>query len=262
MKVKDKQVLTPKPVRPKAMNHHGFFGKSFVRQHMMIDERWTPDSLSQEFEKMSTLLKKHAHFNHLEKKVQQKESFKTYHTLQKQCREGRNLLKLLTSGNPQKVRNILKDHRYMQRLYQKMPLEMVMENINQRTFVMRKERDRLESRLKQLETCYERKLLEKATVENRITYENEFQLEEDLRSCDLQKKVENSELRLKAVMAINSTYKRIIQILRHDEIFYEPILHSLDKDIEDQSQFIKHILHLGSPALQRFKELGEQYKVS
>ena len=262
MKLKTKElIIAPRPVQTRNVIHHGFFGKTFVKQHMMFDKRWTPDSLTEEFSKMGALLHKHAQFHSLEKNVGDKKLVKTSHSLTKQCRDGRSVLNRLRAGGSQEVRNLLKDHRDMQRLYRNMPIHTVWENIDQRTFLLRKERDRLQYRLEKRKEFYEKLLLERASLENRIKYTNEFKLDEEYQIKGLQIKVENTNVRLKAVQAINATYKKIIQILRHDEIFYEPILNSLDKDIEDQSSFIKHILFLGTPALVRFKELSEEYKV-
>lgn len=100
----------------------------------------------------------------------------------------------------------------------------------------------------------------RAVLENRIKYQNEFVLDEELKSCVFLKKIENSNVRLKAIKTINNTYKKIIQVLNHDQIFYEPILRSLDDDMEDQSNFIKHILYLGKPAIAKFRELNNEYK--
>lgn len=97
-------------------------------------------------------------------------------------------------------------------------------------------------------------------LENRIKYRNEFVLEEELKSRVFIKKIENSNVRLKAIKTINNTYKKIIQVLLHDAIFYEPILRSLNADMEDQTNFIKHILYLGIPAIAKFKELNYEYR--
>lgn len=49
-------MMAPKPVHPRAVRTHGFFGVSFVRQHMVIDDRWTPTSLTEQFKGMADLL--------------------------------------------------------------------------------------------------------------------------------------------------------------------------------------------------------------
>lgn len=82
--------------------------------------------------------------------------------LKSQCRDGRiKLHKILSSDSTQKIQNFLMNHRDMQRLYQRMPIHMVVDNINQRTFVMRKERDRLEFRLDQHKREYRKLLVSK-----------------------------------------------------------------------------------------------------
>lgn len=258
-----KDILAPRPVHPTAIRHHGLFGATFVNQHMVIDERWSTGSLIDEFHGMANLLSKRVVFKNLENKAYRKQLHRSARNLRTQCRNGRTKLQnILYGNNVVAIRNYLINHKDMQRLYQKMPVSMVVDNINQRTFVMRKERDRLTHRLEQLKKDYEMILMEKANIENRIKYENEFVLDEEIKIRDFKKKVENSNIRLKAIKTINATYRKVIQVLRHDEIFYEPILRSLSKDIDDQSGFIKHILYLGLPAIGEFKKLSEEYRVS
>lgn len=57
-KSRDQDALAPKPVRPQSLQFHGLFGMSFVRQHVMVDDRWTPGSLTEEYIGMSDLLGK------------------------------------------------------------------------------------------------------------------------------------------------------------------------------------------------------------
>ncbi|XP_001359747.1 uncharacterized protein [Drosophila pseudoobscura] len=258
---KDKDVLAPKPVHPRALRFHGFFGMSYVRQHVMVDDRWTPNSLTEQFKGMTDLLTRRLVFKNHESKANRLRYFRENKRLKMQCRDGRTKLQnILTNDNTHKIRNFLINHKDMQRLYQKMPIHLVVDNINQRTFVMRKERDRLEFRLDQLKKHYRDLLLQRAVLENRIKYQNEFVLDEELKSRVFLKKIENSNVRLKAIKTINNTYKKMIQVLVHDEIFYEPILRSLSGDMEDQSNFIKHILYLGMPAISKFKELNDEYR--
>lgn len=58
IKSNDRDTLAPKPVRPQALRFHGLFGMSYVRQHVMVDERWTPGSLTEEYSGMADLLGK------------------------------------------------------------------------------------------------------------------------------------------------------------------------------------------------------------
>ncbi|XP_017104214.2 uveal autoantigen with coiled-coil domains and ankyrin repeats-like [Drosophila bipectinata] len=260
-KNREKDVLAPKPVHPRSLRFHGFFGISYVNQHVMVDERWTPNSLTEQFKGMTDLLTRRLVFKNHESKANRQRYFRENKRLKLQCRDGRTKLQnILVNDNTHKIRNFLINHKDMQRLYQKMPIHLVVDNINQRTFVMRKERDRLEFRLGQLKKHYKEQLLQRAMLQNRIKYQNEFILDEELKSRIFLKKIENSNVRLKAIKTINNTYKKMIQVLVHDEIFYEPILRSLSSDMEDQANFIKHILYLGMPAIAKFKELNDEFR--
>lgn len=199
----------------------------------------------------------------MENKTYRRKLHKAARDLRFQCKSGRTKLQEILHGNNTRViRNVLINSKQLQRLYQRMPVNLVVENINQRTFIMRKEYDRLSYRLEQLKQIYEMKLAEAAAIENRIKYGNVFVLEEDIKSQTFMEKIEKSKIRLRAYSTINSTYKRAIQILRHDEVFHEPILRGLSKDIDDQANFIKYILYLGSPAIEQFKRLSEDHRVS
>ncbi|EDW96397.1 uncharacterized protein LOC6536075 [Drosophila yakuba] len=260
-KNREKDVLAPKPVHPRSLRFHGFFGMSYVHQHVMVDERWTPNSLTEQFKGMTDLLTRRLVFKNHESKANRQRYFRENKRLKLQCRDGRTKLQnILVNDNTHKIRNFLINHKPLQRLYQKMPIHLVVDNINQRTFVMRKERDRLEFRLEQLKQHYKEQLLRRALLQNRIKYQNEFILDEELKSRVFLKKIENSNVRLKAIKTINNTYKKMIQVLVHDEIFYEPILRSLSSDMDDQSNFIKHILFLGMPAIAKFKELNDEFR--
>uniref|UniRef100_A0A1I8MMF5 DUF4200 domain-containing protein n=1 Tax=Musca domestica TaxID=7370 RepID=A0A1I8MMF5_MUSDO len=259
--IKTTDILAPRPVHPRAIRNHGLFESTFLRQHMVIDERWSMGALIDEFQGMADLLSKRMIFKRLENRASRKGLLKSARRLRLQCRDGRTKLQnVLFGDNVLCVRNFLINHKDMQRLYEKMPVHMVVDNINQRTFVMRKERDRLTHRLRQLKSEYELKIVQKGEIENRIKYQNEFVLDEELQMRDFEKNIENSNTRLRAIKAVNATYRKIIEVLRHDGIFYEPILRSLCEDINDQASFIKHILYLGTPAIAKFKQLGMEYR--
>ncbi|XP_032593173.1 uncharacterized protein LOC116805430 [Drosophila grimshawi] len=259
-KTNDRDLKAPKAVRPRAIKCHGLFGMAIARQHLIVDEKWTPASLSDQYGGMTELLRRRVIYKRHETNANRLQLLVESKRLRNQCADGRTKLQKISQGNnTHKIRNFLIRHKDMQRLYQKMPIHQVVDNINQRTFTMRKERDRLELRLDQLKHTYKELLLDRGEVENLIRYENEFVLEEQLKSRELLKRIENSKVRLKAIKTINTTYKKMLQVLIQDEIFYEPILRSLVGDMEDQSNFIKHILYLGIPAISKFRKLNREF---
>uniref|UniRef100_A0A1A9Z6L3 Uncharacterized protein n=1 Tax=Glossina pallidipes TaxID=7398 RepID=A0A1A9Z6L3_GLOPL len=205
--------------------------------------------------------RKRLQFSNLEKVSQRKRLFHHYRVLKRQIRHGRRKwVQMISEDGALEVRNLLAGNKGMQRLYQTMSLNQIVDNINQRTFTLRKERDRLTARLENLKAVYEKALRVKSEIENRNKYHDFYVLDEQFKSYEKKKLLVNSKTRLAAIKTINGSYQKIIAILRHDEIFYEPILNSLDRDILDQENFIKHILHLGSPAIARFSELSEDFR--
>nr|AAX33652.1 Dbuz\CG14609f-PA [Drosophila buzzatii] len=255
----DRDPMAPKPVRPRAIRYHGLFGMSIAAQHLIVDDNWTPSSITDLYGNMAELLKRRVTYKQHETRTHRALLLVENKRVKTECADGRLKLQKITVGNnAHEIRNLLIMHRDMQRLYQKMPVYLVADNINQRTFVMRKERDRLDARLQQLKEKYRVLLMDRSKAVNMIKYENEYILQEEIQSRMLRKKIENSKVRLNAIRTINTTYKKMRQVLLQDEIFYEPILRSLDGDIEDQVNFIKHILYLGMPAIAKFKVLNRE----
>ncbi|XP_023176769.1 uncharacterized protein LOC111603419 [Drosophila hydei] len=253
----DRDPMAPKAVRPRSMRYHGLFGMSIAAQHLIVDDTWTPSSITELFGNMAELLKRRVIYKRHETKTHRAHLLVENKRVKRECADGRlKLQKITTGNNAHQIRNFLIMRRDMQRLYQRMPIHLVADNINQRTFVMRKERDRLEARLLQLKHKYKTLLMDRSKALNLIKYENV--LEEEIQSRMLLKKIGNSNVRMNAIRTINTTYKKMRQVLLQDEIFYEPILRSLDGDIEDQQNFIKHILYLGMPAIAKFKVLNRE----
>nr|AAX33651.1 Dbuz\CG14609e-PA [Drosophila buzzatii] len=249
-----------KPVRPRDPNAHGLLSYGNVSQHLVIDDTWTPSSIVEQYTHLNSLLVVRNIYNKFEKEANKKRIRDKAADLKEECRDGRIKLKKISVGNnAHEIRNILNNHRSMQRLYQKLPIDQVADNIDQSTFVLRKERDRLRSRLEQLKRKLFQLQVDRSDIENRIKYENEFVLEEEIKSRILQKKLDSSTVRFRAIKSINITYKKMVQVLTDDEIFYEPILSSLDNDILDQSKMIKFIIDLGLPVIDRFKQLKTEF---
>ncbi|XP_037953758.1 uncharacterized protein LOC119683936 [Teleopsis dalmanni] len=250
----------PKPVHPRNIKSHGLFGMTFIQQHMIKDDAWTLDSLIDEFHTMSELLGKRTTYLKMEKRNRWSAAAQKNRRLKNECRAGRANLQRAVNGNFNQIHNIFISHKDMQRLYKSMPEHLVAENINQRTFVLRKERDRLKYRCKNLKVEYKNILYKCYEVLNRIENQEDFRLPEEKKIKSLIRQLENSKIRFKAIKTINSAYKKVIHVLRHDEIFYDPILNSLTDDIDDQATFIKHILHIGSPAITRYRVLNDEYR--
>ncbi|XP_061396986.1 uncharacterized protein LOC133332619 [Musca vetustissima] len=248
-------------VHPRAIRHHGLLGSGFVQQHMVCDDKWSTKDLRDEFKAMAGCLGKHHVFKTIEKHHQLQHIAKNVQHLRKQCRQGRQeLLAIEKLKNRNIIRNLLQDNKEQECLYQDMPVHQVVENIDQRTFVLRKEQDRLRDRKNKLEKQLKELKLKASHLEDRIKFQNIFELQEEKLAKECEKKLSNSQIRLKAIKTINTTYRKVLQVLRHDEMFYDPILQSLCDDINDQRMFIEHILDVGKPALEKLKYLTDYSK--
>lgn len=102
----------------------------------------------------------------------------------------------------------------------------------------------------------------KANLEDRIKYESEFVLEEELEAKKTRKLIENSYTRLRAIKTITTAYDKMIQLLMRDALYYDAVLNGLKADVKDQTNFISHVITIGTPVIGRLQELSEEYKVS
>lgn len=108
----------------------------------------------------SMFIGKRLQFSNLEKVSQRKRLFHHYRVLKRQIRNGRRKwVQMISEEDSSEVRNLLAGNKGMQRLYQTMSLNQIVDNINQRTFTLRKERDRLTARLENLKADYEKALV-------------------------------------------------------------------------------------------------------
>lgn len=71
----------------------------------------------------------------------------------------RDQLKIALFGDLQKTKNVLQNHKDLQRLYKNMAMHEIIENVDQRTFSKRKELDRLVSKRNQLIHKYKQELV-------------------------------------------------------------------------------------------------------
>lgn len=101
-----------------------------------------------------------------------------------------------------------------------------------------------------------------SVVQNRIIYEDRFHIPEEAVIHRLQRKIVNSRRRIRALKNINYTYQKMMKHIEHDEIYYEPILQALEKDIENLHGFIKYTVYIGVPAIKRSEKLEADLKVN
>lgn len=79
--------------------------------------------------------------------------------LRVELKDDREALKNAVHGDSQRTKNILQNHKDLQRLFQSMPNHMIIDNMDHRTFVKRKELDRLICKRNQMTLKYKTELV-------------------------------------------------------------------------------------------------------
>lgn len=67
--------------------------------------------------------------------------------------------------------------------------------------------------------------------------------------------LKNSETRRRAIRQINNTYKKVINQLLHDSLYYQPVLEALQADCKEQDTLVDQTNNIGGPAIKNTKEL-------
>lgn len=97
--------------------------------------------------------------------------------------------------------------------------------------------------------------MEVAKLQELVRYHDvkEFKQERDTKRLFVELK--NSETRTRAVQKINSSYKKIIDKLLNDSLYYKPVLDALNSDWNEQTMLVKQTLNVGLPAIKNVKKL-------
>lgn len=95
----------------------------------------------------------------LARAAEMKRRLRLIKSLRLEVKEDRDALKTAINGDSQRTKNILQNHKDLQRLFQTMPNYMIVENMDHRTFVKRKELDRLICKRNQMTLKYQTELV-------------------------------------------------------------------------------------------------------
>lgn len=104
--------------------------------------------------------------------------------------------------------------------------------------------------------------MEMSKLQNRIKYSDVAEIHDEEQSKILRMELKSSETRMRAVGAIKGAYKKIINTMMHDSIYFDPVLSALEEDLIEQNDFIKKTISMGGPALKNLHILSAEYDVS
>lgn len=148
-----------KSIQPKTGKTHRCFGSRYLRMHNFRDSRWTVADKVTQYQGLAMMHDKDQRLAALARTAETKKRLRQIARLRQDVKDDRDMLKVAVFGDTLRTQNLLQNHKNLQRLYQSMPSHLVVENMDQRTFVKRKELDRLIDRKNKLRTKYETKLV-------------------------------------------------------------------------------------------------------
>lgn len=146
-------------IRPRNGETHGLFGVKFLKHHKMRDEQWTADDLIQQYERLSYIFEKDNEVKKLQRERSEKEFAEKYGKLKKAYKDKIEELKTLIEGDIQRTKNILLNFPNYLRVYYNKRSEEVLEELDCKTFTMRKSLDRFVSERSRLIKEYEKRLV-------------------------------------------------------------------------------------------------------
>lgn len=154
------KLLSTRHISHKNGETHAFFDYLFVKNHGIRDQRWTLNHLIDNYGRTSNALKLRQQYEKHCEKYKFRITMDKWHRLRKEVHDGRQKLhSVLIDNSLQKLKMCLKNHKDMQRHFANMSIFEALERIDEQTFVLRRERDRLQYRVYKLEEELKQKLV-------------------------------------------------------------------------------------------------------
>lgn len=248
-----------KTVQPKTGETHKIFGLYYQKQHKFDDSKWQPTDKIDQYDVITLLYQKDLEFRQVRFNAENKKRIKCLNNTRHYVENSKALLKAAIQGDVQRNKNMFKNHRILQRLYQNKRAFEIAEKMDQRTFTMRKELDRLIHKKRQLSEKYQIHIMELAKIQNRIKYEDVLESKDRALYRKMSKELKNSETRMRPIRKIQETYGHILVTLKHDAVYFDSTIRALHDDLKEQNEFIETTVLMGGPALQYLEKLNREF---
>lgn len=214
----------------------------------------------------------------MQKELYEKQTVEKYKRMKKELKDKQEILQVHLKGDKQRTKNVLQDHpKYQQTYVNKQSYEVVKE-LETQAFLKRKKLDSYMGEKNRLIKEYEKDLvrirstsqiscewliffqLEVAFKQEMIRYHDVKEFKHEIDSKRLFVELKNSETRSRAIQKINSGYKKIIDQLLKDSLYYKPVLDAINSDWKEQSMLVKQTYEIGFPAVENAKQLEKDLK--
>lgn len=144
---------------PRNIDAHGLFGVKWLKHHQIYDDEWTPYDLVEQYERVSNIYERENAVKSQQNELNEIKVWENYRKLQKDFVEKTENLKTLLEGDFTRTKNILQSFPEYWRVYYKKRSEEVLEELDNKIFLMRKSLDRYVAERARLIKEYEKRLV-------------------------------------------------------------------------------------------------------
>nr|XP_022908856.1 uncharacterized protein LOC111420163 isoform X2 [Onthophagus taurus] len=231
-----------------------------VRLHGMKDSRWmTKDKITQ-YKGLINLFKRDKKISNSDKSVATKRDKRALATLKKEIAGDRDLLDNALYGDKQIIRNALLSDKRIQLAYERLEPHIIVEHLQQQKFNCRKKMDLMQfeklQKAKRLVTVK----LEYAELCDRLTFEQPGSFPVERLCREYTSHVQDAILKKEAAIVVNETYKKIISVMKKDQIYFDQILYCLNQDARKQAKCMFDTIMLGQLAIEYLDDRREDFR--
>jgi hypothetical protein len=153
------QIAEVPRIKPRNGETHGLFGLKFLKHHEMRDENWRADDLIAQYIRVSEIFEKDNEVKRLQRERREKREDQKYRKLKRENKDKIELMTTLIEGDIQRTKNILLNFPHYLKMYYNKTSTEVLEELDCKTFLMRKTLDRYVGEREWLIKEYEKRLV-------------------------------------------------------------------------------------------------------
>lgn len=153
-----------KYAKPQFGEAHGLFGTRHLKRHNQRDNSWTANDLIEQYEKINAIFAKDNAAKKIQHELEQMKQAEMYKRLKKEKRDKLDELQKILKGDVQRTKNILINFPNYMKMYQNKQSFEVLEELDFKTFQMRKSHDRYMIQRQKLIKEYEKRLVSSADI--------------------------------------------------------------------------------------------------
>ncbi|XP_048488685.1 uncharacterized protein LOC125491238 [Plutella xylostella] len=230
-----------------------------VRIHGMQDENWVIKDKISQYRGLIKLYERDRKIHEGDLQKQKRRYSRDIRQLRKDISSKREELGVATQGDKQFLRNAFQEHRRLQLMYMNSNASKVLESIHQENFNRRKQLDRITYTKKIKMERFRMMQLEAAELRDRLLYEIAGKLPSEKKEQAVANYVQKANIKKNAALAIKVMYKKILDILKKDSIYFGVVLDALKLDCRAQGKCLMGATEMGQLAMEYLDDRKFEY---